>query len=71
MGAHSWKEESAIGTQLMDQTRDATNAVPLATELSDENLDQLFGGRSGCGWICSYTGECTCKNGYTICWLER
>jgi hypothetical protein len=52
----------------MDTERNVMSAVPFATELSDENLDQLFGGRCGCGWICSYTGECTCTNGFTICW---
>ncbi len=56
----------------MNQAQDTTNAVPFATELSDENLETLFGGlasaRCGCGWICSYTGECTCTNGFTICW---
>lgn len=45
--------------------------VPMAQELSDENLDLLFGGLMaqicGCGWLCSYTGECGCSNGHSIC----
>jgi hypothetical protein len=40
--------------------------VPFAEELSDDNLENLFGG-CGCGFICSYTGECTCTNGASIC----
>ena len=43
-------------------------AVPFAAELSDENLESLFGGACGCGWVCSLTGECTCTNGASICW---
>jgi hypothetical protein len=42
--------------------------VPFATELSDENLNALFGGGCGCGYICSFTGECGCANGFSVCW---
>lgn len=42
-------------------------AVPFAAELSDENLESLFGGACGCGFVCSFTGECTCTNGASIC----
>ena len=43
-------------------------AVPFAAELSDDNLESLFGGACGCGYICSFTGECGCTNGYSVCW---
>lgn len=46
-------------------------AVPFAAELSDDNLETLFGGLPGgcgCGWLCSFTGECTCTNGASVCW---
>ena len=36
----------------------SASAVPFAEELSDENLEALFGGKPvvcGCGWLCSFT----------------
>ncbi|MGO1070343.1 hypothetical protein [Lysobacter sp. CA199] len=48
----------------------SASAVPFAEELSDENLEALFGGKPvvcGCGWLCSFTGECGCSNGHSVC----
>jgi Type-A lantibiotic len=42
------------------------NVVAFAEELTDVNLDSLFGGR-GCGWACPLSGECTCTTGASVC----
>ncbi len=46
----------------------ANEVIPMAVELNDAELDNLFGGGCGCGWVCTYTGECGCPNGRTVCW---
>ena len=57
-----------LNDQSIDQEL-ATQVVPQAVELDDEQLDAVFGGRygCGCGWICSFTGECGCPNGISVC----
>lgn len=44
--------------------------VPSAKELNEDEIkNQITGGHPcGCGWICSFTGDCDCTSGFTKCW---
>ena len=49
---------------------DATPEHPagaMARELAPDELAAVVGADCGCGWVCTYTGECTCTNGVTVC----
>lgn len=64
------KEMTMFGTRSSSVDASVGNAVPMAQELADDQLDALFGGLPnvcGCGYICSFTGECGCDNGVTVC----
>lgn len=39
----------------------------LAVELNENELANIVGGSCGSGAIPSWTGECTCTNGFTVC----
>lgn len=47
--------------------------VPMAAELADDELDNLFGAAiaCGCGWWCTLTAECNCESGRSLCISSR
>lgn len=60
----AWKNPA-----LRNSVTPANPAGSVARELDEAELANVAGG-CGCGSVCTITGECTCANGWTVCWQQ-